>query len=145
MNDWYEIIKPKDKDKKKDNGDNLMSDKKVKGGGNKKDADQEADECKKSDHISEYQSEPASEEYVDEESEAKEEVVEPEDIAYELNDIMNDLKKQRTRIEEIRQLLPEDVRIGMYSIDNASLKQAMMEKHWKIILKIKFLVWRLIS
>lgn len=75
----------------------------------------------------------------------QEEQVEPEEIVYELADIMADLKKQRTRVEEIREQIPNSTRLGMYQIDCLKIKKIMMDKHWKIIEKLKFLLWRLVS
>lgn len=71
--------------------------------------------------------------------------MEPEEIVYELADIMADLKKQRTRVEEIREQIPNSTRLGMYQIDCLKIKKIMMDKHWKIIEKLKFLLWRLVS
>lgn len=98
------------------------------------------------DYISDYQSEKASDEFADEEPQAVQEVQEePEDIVYEMADIMADLKKQRTRVEEIREQIPDTTRLGLYQIDCTSIKKAMMKKHWNIIEKLKFLLWRLVA
>lgn len=58
---------------------------------------------------------------------------------------MADLKVQRTRVEEIRKQIPDSTRLGMYQINCEQIKKTMMQKHWKIILKLKFLLWRLVS
>jgi len=58
---------------------------------------------------------------------------------------MADLKKQRTRVEEIREQIPNSTRLGMYQIDCLKIKKIMMDKHWKIIEKLKYMLWRLVS
>jgi len=58
---------------------------------------------------------------------------------------MADLKKQRTRVEEIREQIPDTTRLGLYQIDCTAIKKTMMKKHWNIIEKLKFLLWSLVA